>query len=300
MAEQTKATATSDFSGFLKPEQAQPIFDEAMKTSVVQSLARQIPLGINGVEIPVTTGKPEAHWVAEGKRKPSTSTALGIKTMKPSKLAAVTVVSAEVVRANPGNYVEIYKRQIGEAFAKAFDKAALYGGGPFDSHIAQSTKSVTLGTSANGMYGDIVSGLDLLLKDKKKLNGFVFDTSAETLFLNQVDANKRPIFELNNVTEAPVPVSVGTLIGRSARLADNVEDLASKTVGFGGDWTKCAWGVTSGLNFRVSTEAAVTVNGELVSLFESNMVAILAEAEYGWICADPESFVAFKTAGVGA
>jgi HK97 family phage major capsid protein len=295
MAEQTKATMTNEFAGFLRPDQAQPIFDEAMKTSVVQSLARQIPVGVNGVEIPITTGKPEAGWVAEAGLKPSTSTAIGIKTMKPHKLAAKTVVSAEVVRANPGGYVDIYKKQIGEAFALAFDKAALYGGGPFDTHVAQTQKSVTLGTSANGMYGDLVTGLDLLLKDKKKLNGFVFDTTSETLFLNQVDANKRPIFELNNVTEAPVPVTVGRLIGRSARLADNVADATSKTVGFGGDWSKCAWGVTSGINFRLSTEAAVTLDGKLVSAFEHNLVVIIAEAEFGWLCADPEAFVAFKT-----
>ena len=215
--------------------------------------------------------------------------------MKPHKLAAKTVVSAEVVRANPGGYVDIYKKQIGEAFALAFDKAALFGGGPFDTHVAQTQKSVTLGTSTNGMYGDLVTGLDLLLKDKKKLNGFVFDTTSETLFLNQVDANKRPIFELNNVTEAPVPVTAGRLIGRSARLADNVADTTSKTVGFGGDWSKCAWGVTSGINFRLSTEAAVTLDGKLVSAFEHNLVVIIAEAEFGWLCADPEAFVAFKT-----
>lgn len=70
MAEQTKATMTNEFAGFLRPDQAQPIFDEAMKTSVVQSLARQIPVGVNGVEIPVTTGKPEAGWVAEAGLKP--------------------------------------------------------------------------------------------------------------------------------------------------------------------------------------------------------------------------------------
>lgn len=295
MAEQTKATMTNEFAGFLRPDQAQPIFDEAMKTSVVQYLARRIPVGVNGVEIPITTGKPEAGWVAEAGLKPSTSTAIGIKTMKPHKLAAKTVVSAEVVRANPGGYVDIYKKQIGEAFALAFDKAALYGGGPFDTHVAQTQKSVTLGTSANGMYGDLVTGLDLLLKDKKKLNGFVFDTTAESLFLNQVDANKRPIFELSNVTEAPIPVTAGRLIGRSARLADNVADATSKTVGFGGDWSKCAWGVTSGINFRLSTEAAVTLDGKLVSAFEHNLVVIIAEAEFGWLCADPEAFVAFKT-----
>ena len=48
MAEQTQLTKTSEFTGFLKPDEAKPIFDEAMKSSVVQVLARQIPVGANG------------------------------------------------------------------------------------------------------------------------------------------------------------------------------------------------------------------------------------------------------------
>jgi len=53
------------------------------------------------------------------------------------------------------------------------------------------------------------------------------------------------------------------------------------------------WGVVGGINYRVSTEGAVTLNGELVSLFENNLVAILAEAEYGFLCHDAESFVKY-------
>lgn len=295
---QTDATKTSDFSGFLKPEMAQPIFDEAQKTSVVQQLARQIPIGINGVEIPITTSKPTASWVAEGEQKPTTETALGLKTIKSHKIAAITVVSAEVMRANPGNYIELCKKQIGEAFALAFDAAVLHGTAtPFDTHLGQAEKTVTVGTSENGLYGDLVSGLDLLVKKKKKLTGFVFDQTVEPMFLGQLDANKRPIFVPDASTTGQVaPVAVGTLLGRPARLAENVADETSKVLGFAGDWSKCVWGVTSGLSYRVSTEGTVTVGGQLVSLFERNLIAILAEAEYGFLCADPAAFVKFKGA----
>jgi hypothetical protein len=46
----------------------------------------------------------------------------------------------------------------------------------------------------------------------------------------------------------------------------------------------------------VSTEATVTINGELVSLFENNLVAILAEAEYGWLVNDTAAFVEYTNA----
>ena len=68
----TAPIKTSDFSGFLTPDQSAPIFNDAWKASVFQQLFRKVPLGINGQAIPVITGKPVANWVAEGAKKPAT------------------------------------------------------------------------------------------------------------------------------------------------------------------------------------------------------------------------------------
>ena len=55
-------------------------------------------------------------------------------------------------------------------------------------------------------------------------------------------------------------------------------------------------GVVGGISYRVSTEATVTINGALTSLWENNLVAVLAEAEYGFVLADEdaEDFVAYE------
>ena len=45
---QNTAAQTSEFAGFLKPDLAEDYFKEAARSSVVQSLTRRIPLGING------------------------------------------------------------------------------------------------------------------------------------------------------------------------------------------------------------------------------------------------------------
>ena len=74
----TAATKTADFSGFLTREQAQPIFERAARMSVVQRLAREVPLGGNGVSIPVVTGRLTAGWVSEAAAKPASSGALGL------------------------------------------------------------------------------------------------------------------------------------------------------------------------------------------------------------------------------
>lgn len=296
----TAATTTSDFAGFLKPEQAQAYFLQARRNSVVQSLARQVPLGINGQEIPVITSKATAGWVAEGGQKPASKGSMGLKTITPKKIAAIAVVSAEVVRANPGNYVELFKQDIAEAMAIAFDAAALYGTAtPFgaSNYIAATTKSVEIGTTtqaAGGVYGDIVAGLKLLVDDGKKLNGFAFDSTAEPTFLGAVDLNGRPLF-----VDSPFEDSIltaGKLLGRNAFLGDGVGDAATDVKGFGGDWSQVVWGSVGGISYDVSTQATVTINGELTSLWENNLVAIRAEAEFGLLVNDNQAFVKYVDA----
>ena len=112
----TASTKLSDFSGFLNREQSEAIFTTAYQSSVVQQLSRRVPLGFSGKSIPVVTGKVTAGWVAEGAQKPASSGTMALKTMDPKKLAAIAVVSAEVVRANPGGYMDILRPQIAEAF----------------------------------------------------------------------------------------------------------------------------------------------------------------------------------------
>lgn len=298
---QTAATNTSEFAGFLKPEQAANYFEQAKYNSSVMQLARKVPLGINGQEITVSTGKPTASWVAEAGQKPATEAKLGLKSFKPHKIAAISVVSAEVVRANPGNYMEILRDEIATAFAEAFDAAVLHGTAtPFGAYLDQTTKAVELGTSlqgAGGIYGDIVAGLKLLTDDKRKLNGFAFDSSVEPTFLSSVDANGRPLFidtPLDNTTSVVTP---GKLIGRNAFLGDGIANEAANIVGYGGDWSKLVWGSVGGIKYDVSTETAVTIGGTLTSLWEHNLVAIRAEAEFGVLIDDVENFVKY-TEGV--
>jgi hypothetical protein len=75
------------------------------------------------------------------------------------------------------------------------------------------------------------------------------------------------------------------------------EGVANGTLlGFGGDFRKVAWGVVGGITYDVSDQATVTINGVLTSLWEHNLVAIRAEAEYGLVIADTEAFVKYASA----
>lgn len=296
----TAATTTSDFSGFLNREQSAAIFERAARSSAVQQLSPQVPLGINGKSIPVVTGKLSAGWVAEGAQKPASNGALALKNMDPKKIATIAVVSAEVVRANPGNYMNLVRNQVGDAFAAAFDAAALHGTNtPFSTYVAQTTKTVEIGTTAaasGGIHGDINAGLKLLVDDGKRLSGFAFDDRMEPLLNGAVDGNGRPLYIDSPTTETAGPFRQGRVLSRPAFIGEGVYNPTGSVLGFGGDWSQTAWGAVGGISYKVSTEATVTINGVLVSLFENNLVAILAEAEYGWLVNDTAAFVEYTNA----
>ena len=289
----TAATKTTDFSGFLTREQSEAIFEKAAEQSVVQQLARRVPLGINGQSIPVVTGKLTAGWVAEGAQK-------ALKTMDPKKISAIAVVSAEVVRANPGGYMDLLRPQVAEAFAVAFDAAALHGtSSPFATNIdtGSSTQEFTGTTPAfTAVYDDLNAGLATLVNAGKDPNGFALDKRMEPVLNGAKDTAGRPLFVDATYTSTNGPFRVGSLLGYQTFVGKGIYAATPKIYGYLGDWTQVAWGAVGNISYKVSTEATVTINGDLVSLFENNLVAILAEAEYGFLVNDTASFVKYTNA----
>ena len=305
----TAATKTSDFSGFITATQAAPIFERAARNSVVQQLATRVPLAGNGTDIPYVTGRPTAGWVSEGNTKPATSGSMSLKTLSPKKLAAILVVSSEVVRANPGGYMEVMQASLAESFAIAFDYAALHdagpdgtaGGGPFATYVDQTTKAIELGGSAQasgGVYGDLVRALREVVTDsdasgrRYRLNGWALDAVTEPALLAATTTTGEPVFIDRPYEETTSAARPGRLLGRPSFMGEGVASPnQTSVVGYGGDWSQAAWGVVGGISYSMSTEASVTINGSLVSAFENNLVVIRAEAEYGFVVADAEAFV---------
>ena len=303
-------TTDSQFSGFLNPVEAGPIFERAARILVVQQLVPRVPLGISGTAVPVVTGRPAAGWVSEGGIKPASSGTLDIKNLEPKKLAAILVVSAEVVRANPGGYINTMRNSLAEAFAVAFDRAALHdegpdgtaGGGPFATWLDQTTKGTEIGGSSQangGIHGDLVEAMREIVTDsdasdrRYRLNGWAIDSVLEPSLWGATDTTGRPLYvELPVDAESDGLSTAGRLLGRRSFIGEGVATANNTSVvGYGGDFSQAAWGAIGGISYRVSTEATVTINGSLQSLFERNLVAILAEAEYGFLLNDPDAFV---------
>lgn len=291
------ATLMSDFSGFIPREQAAPIFDKAAEMSVVQRLAQQVPLSFAGTSVPVITGDVTASWVSEGAIKGASTATMGLKNMDPKKLAVLIPVSAEVVRANPANFLTVVRNSAAKAFAAAFDAAAFHGTStPFAAYLDQTTKAIELGAhtaSEGGVWADLVPALDLLVTAGKELNGWALDNVMEPNLLGSVDSTGRPIFVDTPLTDTAAGAArPGRLMGRLSYMGKSVATTNKTTVvGYAGDWSQVAWGTVGGISYDVSTEASVTINGSLVSAFENNLVIVRAEAEYGFVVNDVDAFV---------
>jgi hypothetical protein len=170
-----------------------------------------------------------------------------------------------------------------------------------------TTKSVEIGTATagnGGIHADLVAGLSLLVADGKRLSGFALDETVEPLLLGAVDTTGRPLYVdlatdvSSSATARPGrllsrPSFMGPGVGSAAALTTAATPTSVKVVAFGGDWTQAAWGVVGGVQYDVSTEASITLGGVLTSLWEHNLVAIRAEAEFGFIANDTAAFVRY-------
>lgn len=296
-------TGDTMFEGYLDPEMAQDYFAEVEKTSIVQQIARKIPMGITGQHIPHWTGDVTAQWIGEGEEKPITKGDMTKQTIVPHKIATIFTASSEVVRANPGNYLNTMRTKVATAIAMAFDAAVLNGTNtPFGAYIGQTSKSVSLAdplgagkSTADGSnaYTALNSGLQLLLDDGKKWNGTLFDNVSEPILNGAVDASQRPLFLEATYQDINAPFRSGRVLGRPTYLSDHVK--TGSTVGFMGDFSQVVWGQIGGLSYDVSDEATLNfgtqASPQLVSLWQNNLVAVRVEAEFAVLVNDPQAFV---------
>lgn len=293
----TKYAGTGDFSGFLNPEMSAPIFEEMSRKSLIQPLAQKVEMGPTGITVPFWDGEVSASWVDEGGKKPLTKGGFDMFGMAPKKIATIFAMSAEVVRANPQNYVSVMREKVAEAFAIAFDNAALHGvNTPFGTYVDETTKSVSL-VDAEGIanaYSASNNALSLLVNDGKKWTGGLLDTISEPIINDSVDKNGRPLFIEPTYTDTNSLTRTGRILGRPTTIADGVKN--GTTLGYYGDFSKILWGQIGGISYDVSDQATLDLSAAqdgsgLTSLWQHNLVAVRCEAEFAIRVHDAEAFV---------
>ena len=268
--------ATNRTNITLPAEISQEILQKTQEASAVMQLARQIALPGRGAAIPVITADPEAAWVSETAAKPVSNPGVSTKIMQAYKLAVLVPFSEEFRRDAAALYDALISRLPG-ALGQKFD-ATVFGnvtapGSDFDTFAAATAQA--LGTDP---YAALVAADTDIATHGGILNGFVLSPQGKGALLGAVDGNERPLF-LNNVAEGAIPMILGarTVVSKGAYKAGSPAVL-----GVAGDWTQAMYGTVEGVKIDISSDAAVTIGGELTSMFEHNMVAVRAEIEVGF------------------
>ncbi|MBR3326764.1 MAG: phage major capsid protein [Atopobiaceae bacterium] len=263
-------------SGITLPKElSDEIFQGAIAESAIMKLAERVYLPGAGLAIPVITGDPTVSIVNEAAEKPVSNSTFSTKNMVPKKFAVIELVSEEFRRDLPRLYDALLQRLPG-AIAKAFDKQAL-------TEVALTGFDSLVGAQT---VADIPTGMQAIAADGYRMTGIAAGPAGEAELITAVNGLGMPLF-----AESIESGRLGRIYG-----ADVVPCAAINGI-IAGDWSKCKYGIVDGINIKISDSATVNDGSAQINVWQRNMLAILVEAEMGFVCADDDAF--FQVAASG-
>jgi len=243
-------------------------------------------------------------------------------------------VSEEFARENVDGLYSQLATQLPRAIARAADLAVFYnmdalagtnllGTENNGSIVNGATRNnetvlpheVTLNLDRNAdpdLIDQIIEGYEKVTETEVyDFTNFAAVPSMRAQFMTRRDAQGNPVFvpgafpgsgaEINlNASMASllgVPVTFNKVV--SGKIG-NVP-TASNVKLIGGDFSQLVWGYADQIRFKVSDTATIRdTNGDYISLWQTNQIAVLCEATFGWYVNDPQAFVVYKVEDEGA
>jgi len=264
-------------SGITLPKElSDEIFEGAIAQSAIMKLAERVYLPGAGLAIPVITGDPTVSIVNEAAEKPVSNSTFETKNMVPKKFAVIELVSEEFRRDLPRLYDALLRRLPG-AIAKAFDKQAM-------TQVALTGFDSLVGAQ---LVADIPTGMQAIAADGYRMTGIAAGPAGEADLITAVNGLGMPLF-----AESIESGRLGRIYGADVVPCEAINGIIA------GDWSKCKYGIVDGINIKISDSATVNDGSAQINVWQRNMLAILVEAEMGFVCADDDAF--FQVAASGA
>lgn len=301
-------TLSSEFLNFLRP-----------RTIVGQFGANGVP-GLRrvpfNVRIPGKTGSGTAAWVGEGYAKPVTSSAYDATELKWAKIAAISVITEELARFSDPSVQTLVRDDLAEAVIERMDidfinpaKAAGTGASLSPASITNGVTPIqSTGTDADSIRADIAALWAVADDTNLPTGSAVYITDPKTARMLSLLRNPLGSVEFPGVTMAGGSIDSVPLIVSNYVPSDSGGSMF--ILAFASEIYLADDGVVT---VDISREASIlmdsapvmnsgtpTGSAQLVSMFQTNSMAIRAERYVNWAKRRPQAVAYLDNVNWGA
>ena len=308
------------------------IFRKAEEQSLLMGLGRRVPVSINETVIRLSDTFPEAGQVGggttledrEGAEKPVSGYKFGgTKAFSPIKLAVIVTVSEEFARQNVDGLYSELSTQLPRAIARAADLAVFHNvdalrgtplvgtenNGSIVNGVTRNSVTVQPHTQAldlsagNDVVADLLAGIDQVTADEVyDITNWAAAPSMRPALVTRRDQAGNPVFVPGafpgSGAEININANIGSLLGVPVSFGKAVSGRVGNYAGtdvklVAGDFSQLAWGYADEIRFKVSDSATLMGEDGPISLWQTNQIAVLCEATFGWYVNDPQAFVTY-------
>lgn len=277
------------------------LFNDITGASVVFSRGRNIgamPKGKMSIPVPETLISAGFVQGSTG-QKPVSDASLKTNQLIAGKIAAIVLIPQDVIDdADIDLWAQWIRPNIPNAFGAALDGAALFGAGKPDEWtgfqsglVPQAVAKGNVKALSGDIYQDIMGVGGLIYQvnsDGFPVNGFAGDSEIEAELRGAVDKNGRPLY--NSFLEPISGEARQAIDGKPYYSLENGAwfDTVNNSLLIGGDFNKLIYSIRKEIEYKISTDATVTLpNGEVVNCFQQNVVAFLMEMRVGAAVLNP-------------
>ncbi|EAT1380392.1 phage major capsid protein [Salmonella enterica] len=267
-----------DFVEYLRPQTIIGRFGQGNIPSL-----RKVPFNIR---IPAQTSGGSANWVGQGKAKPLTKFDFESITFSFAKVAAIAVLTDELIRFSNPAADALVRNALAEAVIARLDTDFI---SPSKAEVANvSPASITNGITAVPSTGnpddDAAAAFGVFVAANLQPNGAVWLMSSTTALAlsmrkNALGQKEYPEMTLLGGTFQGLPVIVSQYVGNQLVLVNAPDIYLADDGGVAVDMSREA-------SLEMESDPAgdsITPTGtELVSMFQTNSVAIRAERWINW------------------
>jgi len=277
-------TVSADYGTghFLVPDEwASEIIEYLRPQVTVRRLGAQtIPLIGGTMHIPAMVGGGEAHYVGESEDIPTTKPTFDEKTLVAKKLAALTVISNDLLRKASYNVLNIVRNDLINAIAAREEYAFLYDNpeatNPSNPNLIKGLKTLANVLPSKGDVNADIAQAELALKNahiRFVRPGIIMSPRTENFlkyYYDDITGTYPFMQEMRNGTIFGYPYAVSFDIPTNLE----INSLQNGTELFFVDFNEVIIGDSNEMYIDVSTEAAYKVATDVVSAFQKDQTLI--------------------------